>query len=271
MKKRICVLGVFFCCMLCVIPAQADTIWEPQDSFYEDHASECTYEGRTYTANGPDGVVILYASPLSDRKIDTWENGFEAYISFTYEDKQGTLWGVYEQDRKSGWMPMEYMDVVYDHISFEQEYGAEIQEMYGTLNEQYMGKEILLWEYPGSPYQSAMTVRDRLPYYHTTYEDSVGHLWGSVGYYYGYKDVWICLDKPDGGMDALYPDTAPGIGESQPVEKEFDGERITPQGREGNVAALAAVMVLAVVLVTGGLLFALKKRGGGGGSVPSHN
>ncbi len=75
MRKLICVLGAVICFMSCAVSALADVIWVPEDSFYVEHASECTYEGRTYTANGPDGVVILYASPQSSQKIDTWENG----------------------------------------------------------------------------------------------------------------------------------------------------------------------------------------------------
>lgn len=261
MKKSICVMSLFICFMLCVVPVRADVIWEPQDSFYEEHTSECIYEGRSYTANGPDGVVILYESPQSSRQIDTWENGHKVYISFTYEDKQGRLWGVCEEDRKSGWVPMAYMDEIYDNVSFAREYVAEIQEQDGTLDERYMGEDIYLWDYPASPYQSAMTVSDHLPDYHRTYEDSAGHLWGNVGYYYGHKDVWVCLDAPDAGMDALYPDTVPGIGETQPLEKDFTGERIVPEGGQGNVVVLAVILVLVVIFVTGGMLLVLKRKG----------
>lgn len=261
MRKLICVLGAVICFMSCAVSALADVIWVPEDSFYVEHASECTYEGRTYTANGPDGVVILYASPQSSQKIDTWENGHTAYISFIYKDKRGTLWGICEEDHKSGWVPMEYMDEIYDNVSFAREYESEIQEQDGALDGQYMGKDIYLWEYPASPDPSVMTVSDNVPEYYRVYEDSAGHSWGYVGYYYGYRDKWICLDAPDAGMDVLYPDTAPGIGETRPVEKDFTGERIVPEEGQGNAVALAAGMVLLVVAITAGLLFALKQKG----------
>lgn len=262
MKKWICALSVFLGCMLCVLPVRADVIWEPQNSFYEKHSSECEYVGRTFTANGPDGEVILYESPVSARKVATWENGHKVHIDFSYKDEKGTLWGVYEDRDKSGWVPMEYMDVVYDHISFAEEYGEKLQKKDGTLDQQYMGKEIYFWSYPASPYQSFVTIGDDLPNYYRIYEDGAGHIWGNVGYYYGDKNVWICLDEPDAGLDALYPDGAPGIGETKPVEKNFTGERITPEGGQGNTVVWVAILVLLVVVLTGGLLFVLKKRGG---------
>ncbi|MCM1118192.1 MAG: hypothetical protein NC543_02385 [bacterium] len=262
MKKWICVLSVFWGYMLWMLPVRADVIVSPNDSFFAEHSSECEYVGsRTYTANGPDGVVILYASPVSAQKVATWENGHKANISFTYEDERGTLWGICEDGDIIGWMPMEYMDVVYDSVSFEQEYAAEIQQQEGELDEQYLDQEIYFWRYPASSSRSSMTIMNYPPQYDQTYTDSEGHRWGNVGYYYGYRNCWICLDMPDAEFDALYPDTAPGIGETQPVEKDFTGERITPEGGQGNVVALVAVMVLLVVLITAVLLLILKRKG----------
>lgn len=263
MKKWICFLGGFLCYMLCAFPVRADVIWEPRDSFYEENASECEYVGRVFTANGPDGVVILYASPVSDWKIATWENGTRAYIYFTYEDKNGMVWGIYEDtaSSKTGWMPMEYMDVVYDSISFAEEYGADFQIQDGTPDDQYVGKSVYFWKYPAAPDPYPVTLDSYLPEYHRIYEDSEGHTWGNVGYYYGHKNVWICLDQPDAEMDELYPDKTPGIGESQPVEKDFTQDRITPEGAYGSLTAIVAGAVAMVVAATGILLLALKRKG----------
>lgn len=261
MKKWFGILGVFLGFWFCVLPVRADVIWEPQDSFYEKHTSECKYVGRTYTANGPEGEVILYESPVSSRKVAVWKNGYKVYIQFSYEDQNGTLWGVCEDGNKSGWMPMEYMDVVYDNISFAQEYAAEIREQSGALDEKYLNQDIYVWNYPASSSRYSMKITDHLPEYHRTYTDSQGHLWGNVGYYYGNKDFWMCLDMPDAEPEALYPDAAPEIGRSQPEEKDFTGGRITPEGGQDHTIVLAVGMVLAVVLLTAGLLFALKKKG----------
>lgn len=267
MKKWIALWSVFFCYMLCVLPVRADLIWEPMDSFYEEFSSECEYVGRTFTANGPDGEVILYESPVSGKVITRWENGFTAYISFTYEDRKGTVWGVYEDGNssKTGWMPMEYMDVVYDSISFAEEYQADFREQKGVLDEQYLGESVCFWPYPGASEGYKIkpeSMGSYMPEYYRIYEDSQGRTWGNVGYYFGLKDVWVCLDQPDAAFETLYPDGNSGIGEAQPQEKEFAGERISPGGNGNNPVVMVVMAVALVVLVTGILLLMLKRKSG---------
>lgn len=259
MRRWIAFVCGFFCCMLCTLPVRADVIWEPEDSFYEEFSSKCEYVGRTFTANGPDGEVILYESPVSGKVIARWDNGFQAYISFTYQDKNGTVWGIYEEGNGSqtGWMPMEYMDVVYDSISFEEEYMADITEQTGALDEQYLGKNICYWPYPGASEGYDINVNSYVPEYHRIYVDSQGHTWGNVGYYFGRKNVWICLDQPEAEFDTLYPGGSSGIGETQPPEKEFSSERITPGGKQ-NMTVL--IVLLLVVLVTGLSLVMLRRE-----------
>ena len=259
MKKWIAFMCGFFCYMLCALPVRADVIWEPPDSFYEEFSSECEYVGRTFTANGPDGEVILYESPVSGKVIARWENGYKAYISFTYEDKNGTVWGVCEDrnSSKTGWMPMEYMDVVYDGISFGEEYIADITEQEGALDEQYLGKNICCWNYPGASEGYEMRVESYVPEYHRIYVDGQGHTWGNVGYYFGYKNVWICLDQPDAEFDTLYPSGTSGIGEAQPPKKDFTEERITPDGKQ---SVTIIIVLLLVIFITGILIVMLRRE-----------
>lgn len=161
MKKRTRQCAVLICCilftivgsMVSVLPVSADIIWEPEDMFYNDHASECTYVNRAFTANGPDGIVIVYKNPESPQKVTQLENGTVIYISYTYQDSDGILWGIYENTnaKKTGWMPMEYMEIVYDSISFAEEFQEEIVgAVEQDLDSQYLGQEIYLWEYPGA-------------------------------------------------------------------------------------------------------------------------
>ena len=150
MKKLFIILGGLLWCMLCKFSVKADVIWTPDDSFFEKHESQCTYVNRRFTANGPDGVVILYQSPELPVETARWKNGERYYINFTYEDGDGVVWGVYENGGTHGWMPMEYMDVVYDTISFEEEYKDQIVEESGALDGAYLGKEIYKWSYPGA-------------------------------------------------------------------------------------------------------------------------
>lgn len=264
MKKWLCFLGTVICFTFCALSVRADVIWEPENSFYEKNASKCTYVGRCFTANGPDGVVIIYESPESPRVITTWENGFKVYIFFTYEDENGVLWGIYDDFKQSGWMPMDYMEVVYDHISFEEEYGGEIKEQSGVLEEQYRGKDVCLWNYPGAEepsYVMSLTMPE-LPKYNSVYVDEKGYSWGWVGYYYGHRNVWVCIDRPMADYGQLYPEGGPEIGQKETVQTKYQsGNRIVP-GEDNGAMAVAAVLVLLVVLVTAALLVILKRKTG---------
>lgn len=279
MKKRYVFWGIMLCFLISVIPAKADVIWEPQNSFYEQHSSECNYVNRQYSANGPDGVVIVYESPESDKVTATWENGHKVWISFTYEDERGILWGISEEE-ENGWMPMDYMKVVYDFISFEEEYGSQIKEQSGEIDGQYQNAMIYFWKYPASEQYSTMDLQsfgpEYMPQYDGLYTDEAGHQWGKIGYYYGIRSVWVCLDAPTADHAALYPDGAPQIGkedrsedmaqqdpetEQQQMPEGGTAERIKPQTGD-NMVMVAVALVILVVLVTVVLLLLLKRRGG---------
>ena len=288
MKKWVCFLGMALCFWFCAGTARADVIWTPMDSFYEEHEDECTYVNRQYTADGPDGVVILYESPESSKVIATWENGRQVYISFTYEDERGIVWGISDEE-ETGWMPMEYMKVVYDSISFAEDYGDQIVSQTGALDEQYQNETVFFWKYPGAENGSSMNLGDweYLPEYGSVYVDETGHSWGYIGYYYGYRSVWVCLDAPTADYAALYPDGAPQIGKDDEAQPQGSGEpgaasesqgagepgaasesqdqaggrteRITPKTNDRTVVVVVVLVVL-VVLATAVLLVILKKR-----------
>ena len=104
MKKSAWIWAVVVCWILCVMPVKADVIWEPMDDFYEEHREECRYVNRNFTANGPDGEVIVYKSPENPTVVDTWENGFSAYISFVYTDELIRLAAMLPYMRRGKWI-----------------------------------------------------------------------------------------------------------------------------------------------------------------------
>ena len=64
--KRTLSLLLALVLLLALTPAvSADVIFEPQDSFYWDHRGECQYHSRSYYADGPDNVAVVYRSPVS--------------------------------------------------------------------------------------------------------------------------------------------------------------------------------------------------------------
>lgn len=209
--KKLFVFGMTAIWLLNTMSVQADVIWEPRSEYYEEHASECVYNNRSYTAEGPNGVVKVYVSPENATVVDIMENGTKVYISFTYVDDDGIEWGVvenYSDESKTGWVPMDYMEVVYDYISFSQEYAASIVEENGVLPEEYAGQTVKFWAYPSAWIPTDVTMPAEaadLPQYGKTFVDEKGLKWGYIGYFYGMKNMWVCLDNPVGTLGELYP------------------------------------------------------------------
>jgi len=189
--------------------AGADTIYEPDnDDFYTRNRSRCEQLFRDFYANSEDGQVSLRLEPGSEQIVCNIENGQILNIMFTY-DNNGEIWGVTElsinptEERLTGWIPMAELLVVYDYISFAEDYG---HEFYGYEFDGYtlFGDDIIYWAWPGSgvirlifevQYQSddfspgLMMVR-------TAYTDYEGREWGFLGYSLGIRNVWICLSDP---------------------------------------------------------------------------
>lgn len=263
MKRRVCLLGILACIMIPALSVRADVIFEPRNSFYQTHAEECTYISRYFTANDPDGQVTVYKSPESPGVIVTLENGTEIYISYTYQGKDGIEWGFYyNNDSEAGWIPMDYLQVIYDHISFQEEYGGEITEQTGSLGEEYKGKDICFWSYPGSRECIVRTMDwQGMPEYIKVYTDKKGYNWGFVGYYYGTKDSWVCIDQPEADYEELYPDGYPQTGtRAEDGNPGGQASRIVPKMNPWTIL-ITAVLVTAVAAVTAGLLVRLKKKG----------
>ena len=141
---------------------KADVIWEPEDTFYQEHAEQCNYEGRSYLTNGKDGYVIVYDSPKATKKIDAVTNEQEFYVSFTYE-KWGTKWGVVnytkdsgdnvessDQDEQTGWVRMKDMTVVYDEQSFSRDHNNQITQSNEKFDLSNTKNQVYIWSYPGS-------------------------------------------------------------------------------------------------------------------------
>lgn len=286
MKKNVWIWAVVLCWMLCVMPAKADAIWEPNDNFYHDHYEDCEYVNRNFTANGPDGEVIVYKSPENPKVVDTWKNGFKAYISFVYTDEEGNEWGIYEnfETDVKGWVPMAYMKVVYDGISFTEEYGESFVEDGGAFPAEYAGQTVYCFTYPGakSSFEMKMPeVEEEMPEYARTFTDEQGLVWGHIGYFRGVRDRWVCISDATATFEELYPDGGPVRGEevaqetlvSEEADKEDisddnnndreesadeDNERIEPE-RDKGLIGLVIALVVAVTGATGGALAWLKK------------
>ncbi len=279
MKKIICFYTACILLWMNSISVYADVIWEPsRDAFYNEYREKCEYLNRTYIANGVAGEVAVYKNPESQKVVDTWENGKAVYISFSYEAEDGSLWGIYDNgDRnQSGWVRLDNMVVQYDYISFEEECGTKIVEESGTLASAEEGT-VYFWEYPGAKTYHSMNVNEGEVGYNKTFVDEEGYKWGYIGYFYGMRHKWICLDMPVAEYEELYPNGGPKRNEQTVMLPESQEETISqdasteikentvirdeviPQEDVKSQIPFVAGIVAAVVAVTGALLVFLKK------------
>lgn len=259
---RICCFVLLMTLML-PITARADVIFEPFDNFYELHRKECTYVGRGYKANGPNGTVTLYESPADPGVKGTYQNGAVLDVSYSYQAADGVIWACCDKwdENVTGWVPMGYLELIYDGISFKEEHGDELVPIQMALEgEELNGAEIYFWEYPGSTSCVQVPMQtDYRPEFHTSYTDDSGNEWAQCGYYLGIKGHWVNLSDPTADYDTLFPnaleETTPAVTEITATEI---AEEITPAGT--NLKLTVTLAVAAVVATTAALLLLLKKK-----------
>lgn len=239
-------------------PAYADIMWEPgSDRFYESHRDQCEYNTRSYYANGPDGFVTLWDAPNGSMVKAQYENGEILWVGYTYQGKWALVSQWEDGEDITGWVPLAQLSLVYDHISFEEEYGDQIRPYNGEFAD-YAGdaEAVNFYKYPGAPEitQTWETdgdwhVLDNLTgtaendsYIFKVFTDEDGRTWGYVGYMYGRLNAWFCLDEPDG---TDFPVREVSVQELTPPQTP-----VLPAG-----GYVPYVLVAAVVAATGGLLF----------------
>jgi len=104
-------------------------------------------------------------------------------------------------------VPMDELYLVYDSIAFVDEFEHEftIVSEYETafdIAEMDIEGDLILWTWPGSGVISWVFEREHLMEEtnmgsgNTTYTDVEGREWGLLNYFYGQRNIWICLDDP---------------------------------------------------------------------------
>lgn len=250
------------------VPARADILWEPfDDVFFDRHREEMALVIRNFRANGEEGFVTLLNAPGGRREEARYENGTPLLVYNSWRD-----WGlicVWEQTEDGfqetyGWTPLSDLVLIYDHISFQEEYGGEIREYRDEFSG---GGEVSLvnfYEYPGAPEVKSSSqpkeyemVRDALTGTPTerscisqVFTDEEGKTWGYVEYLYGRVQGWFCLDDP-GGTDF-------------PVRQVPEVEYVPPRTPLSAADFMPYLLVTGVAAVTAGLLYWFygRKRGG---------
>ena len=196
------------------VTAFADVLWEPiDDQFYDGHWAACKYEGRGYYANGKDGFITVWDVPDGDMVKAQYRNGERFWVGYTYKGwALINLWGNYRET--VGWAPLEDLYLVYDHISFAEEYGDQFRDYNGEFADYdgEVGEVFWFWEYPNAwetkdvrevtqnMLEGLLGTSEKVPCcISKVYMDQNGHDWGFVEWLWGDRDFWLLLDNPTGG------------------------------------------------------------------------
>ena len=246
-------------------PAFADVMWEPDNnSFYDRHRNQCEYEGRSYYANGSDGFVTAWDAPGGSLVRRQFENGEKLHVYFIYQNEWALTAYWENQKETSGWVPMPDLELVYDYISFEEEYADRITPYNDEFADYDGDAEVVnFYEYPGAAginqswdtagewhvLDNLTGTADSPSYISSIFVDENGLTWGYVNYMYGHLNSWFCLDEPDGRDFPVREVSAPELTPAQ--TPTLPAQSYIPY-----------ILVAAVVVVTGGVLvyFYGKKR-----------
>ncbi len=261
MKKLLSILLAAIFVMSCALSASADVIFEPDDDFYSRHSDECVLVERYFIATE---TVYTVNEPNSDNIYGKLSEGDEVHISYTYEDKNGIVWGLISFSEVSGWIPMGYLEVVYDNVSFVEEFGDKFVEP-DSVDELFNAElsntdAIVFWEYPGSDsYWTSEGWKDSYSDIGFLYlfNDANDTTWGYVAYFYG-RSGWVCIDNPS-STEVV----SPLERDSQNIYygSVLDDDSAVVSGNSSAVW-IAVILVCAVCAVTAVLIviFAIKKK-----------
>lgn len=252
------------------LPARADVIWEPWgNEYFDNHKSEMTYLNNIVEANGPNGHVVVYLNPETNKTLTEFENGTEFIARWTIKDIEDREWALVAFSRSDsgvpeyGWVPMDYAFSVYDSEEFVEEYQDRIVWGGGNVFD-FSGEYYYSYSYPGGKClweEGSSTEFVGHLHYNMTFVDEDGRTWGAyiMG---GSKDNWFLLDDPCMPPEELYPDGPPGRDTRvRPVWAD-DAKEIVPidDSIESTVPIGVIIGIVGVVLATGAVLIVMVKK-----------
>lgn len=251
--------------------ARADVLIELNDSFWKSKQDDCDYVYRSYTVNSPEGYAALWESPVSSRQREVLTNGTSVWGNWHYTDENGETWCAVPGEGMSaagenvrGWIKTSECLVTPDHISFQEAHGQEFIEYDPAYDDAFDGVDtVVLWTYPGSGVIEAEGIEaDWFRQYGKTgfkacWRDGQERLWAFVGYCYGIRNTWICLDDPANGELETE-----GAADILPQDAVIYPPTAEPPAVDNGVTGYVIGGVLAVIAVTALLLwiFFVRKR-----------
>ena len=255
------ILTLFISPLLIPIKANADVIVEPNNRFYERNRDKMQYMGRRFYANGETGYITLLVEPNSAREVISFRNGEIINIMFTYDDN-GVVWGITElyapdlayEDIPNGWVLMSQLYVVYDSAAFIDENTDSITEQEFDLSSFNIEGDMVFWTWPGSgvtsgTFKEMSFVESNMNVGYTMYIDNEGRQWAYLPYFYGWREVWVCLDDPANlNIPAFNPAPEPQLrAASQPPDTSSNSSRLSTPMFAVTLVSLVAMLSLVLI------------------------
>lgn len=275
MKRLVTVLLALVLVLTMAPAVRADLIYIPQSDFLDAHWQECEEIRRVYIARTD---VTAYENPENGLEEGVLPQGEPVELFYVWTDAQGMEWGYMEYYKENvsvfGWIPMCFMALRYDYISFEEDYGDQFHKLdvYQYLDESCLGQEIWFWAYPGSDRGYSIQLaedEEYLPDYNLFYNDEQGRKWIYIGYYMGFRNYWICASDPTADFATLYPEGSPEVEITEPLPP-LPAQEIKPgafliQNADDKPGFPAAPVILGGVVlcavITAAVLLKKKKKG----------
>lgn len=233
MKKGIVFFLILLLCSALILPAMADVIYEPENSFYNSHRDECTEDSHCYVI--PEKLALpALKSPKDKSAVMTLEAGTSFWTQYLYTDeKTGMIYGLtLLHDTKGNWqdlwVPLAGLAPLYNSTDFNRDYRDQFYTTEESVRIDLTKVAVRLWEYPG-----AETPKEILDNYvgtdnyedlnlNTLFKDEDGLEWGYLGYWYGRRNCWICISDPEAdSFPQRIPEVTPVPG--APVASEGSG------------------------------------------------
>lgn len=294
MKRSASLLAILLLILLLVPVAHADVLWEPENTFYKTHSKECTVLRRSFYANGPDGYVTVWTAPESSSYIGQYENGVQIHSWWQYENWVSATFTAENGKHTDGWICLDDLALIYDYISFQEEYG----DQFTSYTDEFpaFGPEveaINFFAFPGAPEisyslplkgdtTSSDENRKLFPSKEdgpvsTLFVDENGHTWGYISYWRGHRNLWFCLDDPDGENFPVrgIPEVElisvekkseisdpPAATKEIPIVQQGNTQTLTPPAEPvpPKTSHLPYFLVGGVVVITAAILFTLARQ-----------
>ncbi len=252
--KLICCVGLMLLGM--VFPktvAKADVVIDMGEycDFAGEHRKDCTYCERDFYVEHPNGKGIFYKAPDNDKEMGTLSNDTLIYVSIIYTDKNGIEWG-YTNKFDGSWIPMDYLEVKYDEISFGEEHKDEIKDVSGIIKLEGEVDGFEFYKYPNSPDHHFEPEVGNM-YYDKVYKDQNGKKWGYVNYYHA-QSGWYCINDPKYIVEEKDIDYGGGSISKATSDNKKDIAIIKPAKRNDSFIYIVIGLVVGVIVITAALL-----------------